>query len=110
MYYNSIKNISKQLELNEFLISKNIDIISLNETNLKNSSNFELKNYNIIRHNLNGKKQKGGSALIINKKYNYNQITLENTEPIEAIAIELCYENRSLLIITLYARPKCNVI
>jgi exonuclease III len=33
---NSIKNISKQLELNEFLISKNIDIISLNETNLKN--------------------------------------------------------------------------
>ena len=39
---NSIKNISKQTELNNFLINNNIDIPSLNETNLKINNNLEL--------------------------------------------------------------------
>ena len=39
---NSLKSIAKQMELNEYLIKTNLDIIALNETNLKKTHNFDL--------------------------------------------------------------------
>ena len=64
---NSIKNISKQLELNNLLLKNSIDILSLNETNLKSNNYLEMKQYNTIRQD-NQNRKKGGIALVIKKK------------------------------------------
>jgi exonuclease III len=64
---NSIKNISKQLELNNVLLKNSFDILSLNETNLKSNNYLEMKQNNTIRQD-NQNRKKGGIALVIIKE------------------------------------------
>ena len=55
----SIRKKQKQIELNNFLKTHEIDIMSLNETHLKLNNNFQLDNYKIIRRD-RPIKNKGG--------------------------------------------------
>jgi len=102
---NSIKNISKQTELNDFLINNNIDILSLNETNLKINNNLELNQYNTIRLD-NPNRKKGGTAIIIKKELKYTQLNTQKNNEVETLAIELNYSGKRILIISMYARPR----
>ncbi len=85
---NSIKSKPKQLELNEYLHSKKIDIMCLNETNLKNTHSLDLKGFNIFRKD-QLLKRKGGIAIITRNTLSYEQIDFDTEFPTECIGIKL---------------------
>lgn len=102
---NSLKSITKQMELNEYLIKSNLDIIALNETNLKKTHNFDFNQYNIIRND-NETRRKGGIAIIVKKELNYEQIEINSANEKEILAIEITNTDIPILIISIYARPR----
>ena len=76
------------MELNEYLIKTNLDIIALNETNLKKTHNFDFNHYNIIRND-NETRRKGGIVIIIKKELNYEQIEINNTDEWKYLPLKL---------------------
>jgi hypothetical protein len=93
------------MELNEYLIKSNLDIIALNETNLKKTHNFDFNQYNIIRND-NETRRKGGIAIIVKKELNYEQIEINSANEMEILAIEITNTDKPILIISIYARPR----
>ena len=57
---------SKYSELVYFLENNEVDVLSLNETKIDNSTNISFTDYNIERNDRTG--QGGGVALVINKE------------------------------------------
>jgi hypothetical protein len=77
-------------------LKNSIDILSLNETNLKSNNYLEMKQYNTIRQD-NQNRKKGGIALVIKNELKYTQLNIQNNNEIEILAIEHNYmEKKSL--------------
>lgn len=102
----SISNKSKQIILNDHLIRNKIDVMSLNETFLNKKLKFELDNYSLIRKDRNSKRG-SGVAFLIKNEIPFDEIPLENTGEIEAIAVKLNINNSYILAISCYAPPNC---
>ena len=92
-----LTGLAKPLEIHDLLNNYNMDILSLNETNLKSdidTSTLFLPhyNYNFIRRDRPTDKGWGGCGMLINKNINYKEIKRDinmNIEKIEAVWIEL---------------------
>jgi hypothetical protein len=66
---------------------------------------LKLNNYNIVRKDI-VKKRKGGTALIIHKKFTFTKIELPDSSNTDMLAIQLNIENLKINVISIYAYPK----
>ena len=92
-----LTGLAKPLEIQDLLKNYGMDILSLNETNLKSdidTSTLHLphNNYNFIRCDRPTDNGRGGCGILINKNINYKEIKMDlnmGVEKIEALWIEL---------------------
>ena len=102
---NSINKASQLIEeLEQFIHTNNIDIISINETKLNSSDQISIKNYNIIRKDRNS--HGGGVAIIIHEELNYEQIDTFEEFDLELITIKVSINKLNYTFITLYLPPQ----
>ena len=88
-----LTGLAKPLEIQDLLDNYGIDILSLNETNLKSdidTSTLHLPhfNYNFIRCDRPTDNGRGGCGILLNKNLNYKEIHLDiymGVEKIEAM-------------------------
>lgn len=81
------------------------DILSVNETNLKNQQLFSLPGYNIYRNDRQNK-QGGGVLLAIRNTIKCFEIYNQTIEDNEIIAVQIDTNDDSLLIASIYIPPK----
>lgn len=93
---------AKQLEL--FLLETQTDLVSLNETFLKDPHNFRLNGYKIYRNDRIGT-EKGGVAIAVRHSIKHELLPPYKTKKIENISIELCINRRSVVFTSAYS-PK----
>ena len=67
---------------------------------------LKLNNYNIVRKDIGKKNRKGGTALIIHKKFTFTKIELLDSSNTDMLAIKLNIENLKINVISIYAYPK----
>lgn len=70
---NSLINISRRVELNNFIGEKNPDIILLNETKLNEKHIVKFEGYNMIRRDRSRGSRGGGTAIIIRDNIKYSK-------------------------------------
>ena len=96
-----LTGISKCLELQNLLVREKLDILCLNETNLKsdidsNSLNLP-SNYSFLRKDRHSDTGHGGCGILVSKNVSYKIIELDNlvfpTDKVEAIWIHLDQPN-----------------
>ena len=104
----SIIQKSKQIILNDFLITNNIHIISLNETHLKEKNSFDLIGYKIYRKDREGDKKGGGVALIVANTVNHDEYDVNTDKNTEIIAIKIKIKNTETIIISYYIPPNAD--
>ena len=73
---------AKPLEIQDLLKNYGMDILSLNETNLRSdidTSTLQLphNNYNFIRCDRHTDNGRGGCGILINKNINYNEVSMD---------------------------------
>lgn len=103
---NSIVSNVRRYNLLHTLEKHGIDIALVNETKLKNIHKIFLKKYNIIRNDrIIGKG--GGTAIIIKKEINFENIILSrqnNTKKLESTIIKIkINNNKNLFILSVYS-------
>ena len=105
---NSINKASQLIEeLEQFIHTNSIDIISINETKLNSSDQISIKNYNIIRKDRNS--HGGGVAIIIHEELNYEQIDTFEEFDLELITIKVSINKLNYTFITLYLPPQAQL-
>ncbi len=105
--------LKKKIELNEFLMSNNIDVMSVNETWLDPKKSFSIPGYDLVRLDRNNpsKKNGGGVCILLKKGFKFSQIDLPKTfegEEILIIKIKNLYKDplEELVVATYYNPPK----
>lgn len=112
IYHHNIRSVeSKTIDLKIQLNELQPDIISLNETHLKENNTFEIKGYNIISFERKAKrigaKQGGGVLIAVKKEIPYKVLNIQNSdEHNEAVGVLLRdQQNEEIIIVSLYC-PK----
>ena len=104
---NSIRN--KIHEFENFINTKNIDIILLNETKINDlNANFlfnKLINYKYIHKQRNEKNGAGGVANILKKNINFEQLNIFDNLHLELLAINIKMNHESITLISYYNPP-----
>jgi exonuclease III len=100
----SIAQTTKQLILNDYIIKENIQILSINETYLKQKHKFDLEGYCIYRYD-RVDKRKGGAALVIAKSIQHENIQIENDPKSEIVAVKIQINNIEITIVSYYVPP-----
>lgn len=106
-YWNANGLADKKLELKEFLLRKEIDIMLIGETWLKSCHNFKIPNYCTYRNDRT-EQPKGGTAILIKKCIKHYQLR-STPNPIEHTSIQLSTSNGIYKIISLYCPPRHKV-
>ena len=105
----SLKN--KLLELKNFILLQNIDIMCLNETFLVPSDKLEIPNYNVVR--LDRPLRKGGGVcIIIHHSIEFNRINLDEINEEEIIIVEflkITFVDEKLILASYYNAPNKSV-
>lgn len=100
---NSVKNQYEQLQ--ELVIKENVDLVCLQETNLKINQTIKIKNYSCFNKiRVNCLAASGGASILVNMKHYHKELNL-NTE-MEAIAIQTMINNTNLTICNIYINNK----
>ncbi|CAF0713691.1 unnamed protein product [Brachionus calyciflorus] len=84
--FNAQSILSKIDQIKDFLVSKNIDILCINESWLNANQKLKIQNYDIKRLNRINERG-GGVCIIINKKINYQIVSLNPNEEIQVVKI-----------------------
>ena len=84
--FNAQSILSKIDQIKDFLVSKNIDILCINESWLNANQKLKIQNYDIIRLDRINERG-GGVCIIINKKINYQIVSLNTNEEIQVVKI-----------------------
>lgn len=99
----SIVNTEKQILLQDIIEKNDINVISLNETFLNNSIDFNIKNFNCYRTDrTNGRG--GGFAICVNQNIKSNMIN-HNFEELAGVMIQLDNQ-KNVAIFSYYCSPK----
>ena len=100
---------NKTNELTRFLADYKIKILLIQETWLKPDITFHIPNYFVYRSD-RFPEPHGGTAILVHKSIPHTPITLPPLQNIEATAIEVSFNNKTLSIISAYKRPKVNIL
>ena len=96
---------NKSEKLIEYLINYmseiKAEIASLQEININNKDNITFKHYDFIKK-CRKNKPGGGMGILLNKKYNYQEIKIKNTSPLEIIGIKTIINKKEYNIFSLY--------
>lgn len=105
MFWNAqgINSLSKQIQLQQVLKAKYIDIAILCETLLNEDSSFSLPGYRIYRQDRIG--AGGGVAIVVKNNLKTKNYSNYATSGIENVSVELFLQNRSLVVTAIYS-PK----
>ena len=109
MLWNSNGLSQHKLELIQFLLNNNVDILLVTETHFTKKSFFNIPNFTTYHTTHPDDKAHGGSAIIIKNKIKHYQETHYRTEEIQAtnIMVEDCGGN--IMISSVYSPPKHNI-
>ncbi|CAG5102760.1 Protein of unknown function [Cotesia congregata] len=93
--------------MTEFVINHQIDIALISETKLHSKHRLSFNDHRLIGTNIPNAKNGGGTAILINKKFDFTPITYPNSltnKVIEYTAIKLNVKNKkTFLIFSIYA-------
>lgn len=103
-YWNANGLENKKLELKEFMSRKEIDVMLIGETWLKDCKKFKIPNYCTYRNDRK-EQPKGGTAILIKKHIKHHQL-ISTPGPIENTDILIPTEKGNLKIISTYCSPK----
>jgi len=84
--FNAQSILSKIDQIKDFLVSKNIDILCINESWLNANQKLKIQNYDILRLDRINERG-GGVCILINKKINYQTVSLNTNEEIQVVKI-----------------------
>ena len=106
---NGLNNRNKQLQLVDFIKFHRIDILMLQEHNLRNKNLIceELSSICHVHINLSVN-QKGGTAILFNRKLNYKFLNEEMSGDSRIISIKVIYYNNTLQFTNVYAPSGSN--
>ncbi|CAF3691628.1 unnamed protein product [Rotaria sp. Silwood1] len=85
-----------------------MDIISINETNLHEKTQFQLPGFNVFRFDRSVKKG-GGVLLAIRKEMQCYEILSQNIDDNECVAVQISTKSGPLLICSLYIPPRIKI-
>lgn len=101
---NGIK--SQRNSLMTFLNHRNIDITCITETHLSHTDKIKLPGYNIYRADRNAPaRSMGGVAILIRNKIKHQHFPIPVLQSLEATAVLINFNNRSILIVIAYQPP-----
>ena len=101
----SVRN--KKVELEQFLISKNIDVCFVSETYLDDSDTFKLNGYKVYRKNRDNNNNHG-TALIIKNEISQYEVKIPHLNKIEATAVNITASGKNITIVSVYNSPVNN--
>ena len=108
---NGLNDVNKQLQLIDFVNSYNIDILMLQEHNLKSLDNLHCKFKSFFHIYVNTTiNSKGGTAIVIKKSLPITVIDLENSADSRLMSLRIFYCNQELHILNIYAHSGSNFI
>ena len=102
---NSLISLSKRYKLLNFLDTNKPDIALISETKLNKRYKIQFENYDIIRADRLNSQKGGGTAIIINRHFPYQQIfspSSSNNKIVEYTRIKIQNNNYNLFITSLY--------
>lgn len=101
---NGLKN--QRNTLLAFLNYHNVDIASITETHLAYTDKIKFPGYKIYREDrVTQFRAMGGVALLVRNKIKQQQIPITGLQSLEAIAVSIIINNRSVLFINAYQPP-----
>ena len=102
----------KRAEIENYIALQQLDVLSLNETWLKNTSNFKIANFKIIRKDRQDNSGYGGVCLIIRESLSYEELDNSSFDNLEAIGIKIhkCLPNNQDLLLVSYNNPPNKII
>ena len=103
----SVKDKSKQIEIEYLAKTHQIDIMTLNETFLKPIDQFYIPDFHTIRNDRLNKKG-GGSAILIRKSIEFKKIILNSENECLGIMVNI-NPNTNLAIFNIYIAPSSNL-
>jgi len=105
----SIKDKCKQLAILEEARKNNIDIISLNETWLKEKDAFNLNNFNCFRKDRSANKG-GGVAILCHSSLKTKKLFIPHQfQEVECVAVEISTNETQVQIFSIYNPPNKNM-
>ncbi|GJQ81840.1 hypothetical protein Trydic_g23158 [Trypoxylus dichotomus] len=78
---------TKMGELIDFLSSRNVDLVALNETKLAENRDFRFRGYSVVRKD--GRNSQGGVAIATRDTISFQRIALPQLSSLEAVATRL---------------------
>lgn len=100
---NGLRNQYEQLQ--ELIVEENLDIICLQETNLKVNQSINIKNYNCYNKiRLDCLAASGGASILVKNNIYSDEIKINTT--IEAVAAKLILNNKNVTICNVYLSNK----
>jgi hypothetical protein len=94
--------LGKKDEVESFLKTHDVDVLTVCETKLLKTDKLQIRNYNIIRNDRDGTSRGGGVAIIVKNGIPHIKVRLPDTE-FETVAIRLV--NNNIFVIAIYNRP-----
>lgn len=96
-----ISTLSIQVQLEELLERKLIDICLLNETFLKDHHKMNMKNFKIYRNDRDS--FAGGVAILVRNSIDHILLPIQRTDKIENISIQLIIQQRPIIFTSAYS-------
>lgn len=99
----SVHKVTRELEV--FLNEQDVDILLLQETFLKPSTNFSIPNYITYRNDRPPPRRGGGVAILIKRCIPHTQLPSKSYKNLETVAIELPTPKGNIVITSAYRPP-----
>jgi exonuclease III len=96
-----VSTLSKQVQLEQLLERKCVDICLLNETFLKDHHKMSMTNFKIYRNDR--ERFGGGVAILIRNTIEHTLLPIQDTVKIENISIQLYIQQRPVIITSAYS-------
>lgn len=98
---------AKMVELERHIAHHRPSIVCLTETWLTEKNKLEINGFNILRNDRKDGRRGGGTAIIIDRRYDFDRIEFDCTfTDIEVTAIRIICENHTLALATIYKSPR----
>ncbi|KAL3267675.1 hypothetical protein HHI36_024319 [Cryptolaemus montrouzieri] len=103
-FWNANSLINKKQELTIFLEGNRIDIMLINETYLKTTKDFKIRNYTVYRRDREEGKG-GGTAILVKRGLEHGELPGTGTKNIEETGIKIKTKRGELKVYSVYKSP-----
>lgn len=106
--WNSCSLLGKIQQFSQFLKGHEIDIALISETWLTDVNPLKISGYTV--YGTPQPTRKGGTAVVIKSYINHSQVAIPQLQEIQATAIKIYLEKRSIYIVAIYIPPKSSTV